>query len=98
VLHIPFCHHRSFPGASTGVKSDVAINIQSQPLTLIEWDSIVAHRASPPRTEEGQIDLTLQKEQELLGTGWTSPASAVSTALRAVCRRSAIHALNPLLS
>jgi len=69
MLHIPFSHHSGFSCPCTGIKRNVAIDIEPKPLTLIEWNAFVAQRASPPRRAEGQIERTLQKEHEELGTG-----------------------------
>ena len=87
VLNIAFSHDRSFSSSCPGIKGNVAIDIQSEALTMVEWYSSICQRNSPPWTDEGHTVLTLQKEQPAPGTGWTCPDPATSMALRAVCNR-----------
>ena len=48
VLDVPLGHHRRFARACTGIESDVPVQVQAQPLAVVEAN----HQKSPPLYSE----------------------------------------------
>tara|TARA_B100000575_G_scaffold283564_1_gene276558 strand:+ start:58 stop:225 length:168 start_codon:yes stop_codon:yes gene_type:complete len=38
VLNVPFCHDGRLAGTGAGIESDVAVKVQTKPLTVIEFN------------------------------------------------------------
>ena len=91
VLNVALRHHGGFSSASTGIQRNVSVQIQAQPLTVVE----INRHKPPSRSVDAAHECAMgQYWQCLPGVGLMCPWPALPTARSATRIRSNIHRRN----